>query len=130
MSDQPAPAETDSAAAEPALVSFDHFAKLNLRTALVEKVENHPKADKLYLLTLKLGDGDDAETRQIVAGIKPYRTPEELEGKTIIIVANLEPAKIRGVESRGMLMAAGGKGGVPFGLLTVDSPVPPGTPIS
>src|SRR3989338_4815670 len=74
---------------------------LDLRVAKVEKVADHPEADKLYVL-----DIDVCHKRQIVAGIKPYYKKEELEGKNIIVVSNLKPAKLRGVVSQGMLLAA------------------------
>jgi methionyl-tRNA synthetase len=78
-------------------------AKVDLRTAKILSVERHPKADKLYIETL-----DDGETteRQIVSGLVPYYEAEELSGRTIIIVNNLKPAKLRGVKSQGMLLAA------------------------
>jgi len=74
---------------------------LDLRIAKIEKVNDHPKADKLYVL-----DIDAGKKRQIVAGIKENYKKEELEGKNIIIVANLKPAKLRSVVSQGMLLAA------------------------
>ena len=74
---------------------------LDLRVAKVEKVADHPEADKLYVLDIDVG-----HKRQIVAGIKPYYKKEELEGKNIIVVSNLKPAKLRGVVSQGMLLAA------------------------
>ena len=105
-------------------ISYEEFRKVQLRTATVKKVENHPNADKLYVLTINLGN----ETRQIVAGMKPYYNPDEMEGKLIIIVANLEPAKLRGVESNGMLLAADdGKGKVI--LLTTDKKIDNGVEI-
>jgi methionyl-tRNA synthetase len=87
-------------------------------------VERVPDTDKLMRLQLNLGN----EKRQIVAGIAQHYTPEELVGKTIIIVANLEPVKIRGVESNGMLLAARDK--KELRLLTVDNPAGPGIRIS
>jgi methionyl-tRNA synthetase len=75
---------------------------IDLRVARIERVERHPKADKLYIETISLGD----ETRQIVSGLVPYYREEELQGRNIILVYNLKPAKLRGVESQGMLLAA------------------------
>ena len=75
---------------------------LDLRVARIEKVERHPKADKLYIETISLGN----ETRQIVSGLVPYYKEEELEGRNIILVCNLKSANLRGVESQGMLLAA------------------------
>lgn len=74
---------------------------LDLRVAKVEKVSDHPEADKLYILDIDVG-----HKRQIVAGIKPYYKKEELEGKNIVVVSNLKPAKLRGIVSQGMLLAA------------------------
>src|SRR5215468_450476 len=84
-------------------VSFDDFARLDLRIARVVKAEDHPKADRL--LRLQLDDGSGTP-RQICAGIKGYYRAEDLVGRLIVIVANLEPRMIRGEESRGMLLAA------------------------
>ena len=82
----------------------DRFSRLvDLRTAKIVKIERHPKADKLYIETLD--DGSGAE-RVIVSGLVPFYKEEELLGKTIVLVNNLKPAKLRGVESRGMLLAA------------------------
>lgn len=85
------------------IIPFDEFAKVDLRVARIVQAENHPSADKL--LKLQLDDGSGTP-RQICAGIRGYYKPEELVGRLIIIVANLEPRKIRGEESRGMLLAA------------------------
>lgn len=109
MSQVPSSAAPASAAAAPAgpvakpIIPFDEFAKVDLRVARIVQAENHPSADKL--LKLQLDDGSGTP-RQICAGIKGYYKPEELVGRLIIIVANLEPRKIRGEESRGMLLAA------------------------
>ncbi|MCE5201630.1 MAG: methionine--tRNA ligase [Synergistaceae bacterium] len=83
-------------------VSIDDFSKLEFRVALVEKVEAVPKADKLYILSLDLG----YEKRTIVSSIREFYKPEDLEGKKIIVLCNLKPAKFRGVLSNGMLLAA------------------------
>lgn len=84
-------------------IAFDEFAKVDLRVAKVIKAEEHPNADRLLKLQVDDGSG---ETRQICAGVKAYYKPEDLVGKTIVIVANLASRKIRGEESRGMLLAA------------------------
>jgi methionyl-tRNA synthetase len=84
-------------------ITFDDFAKVDLRVARVVKAEPHPNADKL--LKLQLDDGSGTP-RQICAGIRAQYTPEELVGKLIVIVANLAPRQLRGEESRGMLLAA------------------------
>ncbi len=84
------------------MVKEDPFAKLNLRVAIIEDVQSHPNADKLYVVKIHLGK----EHRQLVAGIKAFYRPEDLVGKKIIVVANLKPAQLRGVESQGMMLAA------------------------
>jgi methionyl-tRNA synthetase len=73
-----------------------------LRVAKITEVKRHPNADKLYIETISVGD----EERVIVSGLVPYYSKEDLEGKHIILAANLKPAKLRGVESNGMLLAA------------------------
>jgi len=98
-------------------VSFDDFAKLDLRVGKIVEVSDHPNADRLYLVKVDLGD----EVRQLVAGLKKYYKPEELLNKTVVIVANLEPKKLRGVESQGMLLAA--DDGERVALLTPDKEI-------
>ena len=105
-------------------IAFDDFGKIELRTAIVLSAERVQGADKLLKLQIDLGD----EKRQIVAGIAQYYTPEDMVGKTIIVVANLQPAKIRGVESNGMLLAA--KKGDGLVLLSTDKDIEPGAKIS
>jgi len=83
------------------MVTIQDFQKLDIRACTILKVEDHPAADKLYVLQIDFGD----EQRQIVAGIKNSYTKEELVNKQIFVIKNLEPAVIRGVESNGMLMA-------------------------
>ena len=84
------------------LITIDDFGKIKLKVAEVVSVEDHPNADKLLVLKLKLGE----ETRQVVSGIKKYYNGEELVGKKVIVVTNLKPIKLRGVESYGMILAA------------------------
>lgn len=84
-------------------ITFDDFAKVDLRIARVVKAEPHPNADKL--LRLQVDDGSGTP-RQICAGIRAQYAPEELVGKLVVIVANLAPRQLRGEESRGMLLAA------------------------
>lgn len=83
-------------------ITYDDFAKIDLRVATILVAEFHPNADRLFKLQIDLGDSK----RQICAGIKGFYQPEELVGKQIIVVTNLEPRKIRGEESNGMLLAA------------------------
>lgn len=84
------------------LITIDDFDRVKLRTAKIVNCENHPKADKLLVLTLDLGD----ETRQVVSGIKEFYTSEDLIGKKVVVVVNLKPVKLRGIESKGMILAA------------------------
>ena len=109
-------------------ITFDDFAKLDIRVAKVLEVRNHPNADKLYCMTIDLG----TEKRQIIAGLRPYMPPEALLGKSIIVVTNMEPRKMRGLESNGMLLAASaGEGDARRVVaLIADGEVPPGSPIS
>lgn len=84
------------------MITIDEFAKVELRVATIKAVEPHPNADRLLVMKIDLGD----EERQLVAGIRAHYTPEDLVGKQIVVVANLQPATLRGVESQGMLLAA------------------------
>ncbi|MFP4613581.1 MAG: methionine--tRNA ligase [Spirochaetaceae bacterium] len=77
--------------------------RVDLRAARIESVERHPKADKLYIETV---DDGSSKERTIVSGLVPYYAPEDLQGRTVVLVSNLRPAKLRGVESQGMLLAA------------------------
>ena len=104
-------------------ISIDDFAKVELRVAQIKTVEKVENADKLYKLTIDLG----SEQRTIVSGIVPYYTQEELLNKKIVVVANLKPAKLRGIVSNGMLLAAGD--GDLVKLLTVDDSIANGTKI-
>ena len=97
-------------------IEINDFAKLDLRTAIVKSAEKVEGADKLLKLKLELGD----EMRQIVAGIAEHYSVEDIIGKTIIIVANMKPAVIRGVESNGMLLAASTDESVT--VLTIENP--------
>lgn len=103
-------------------ITIDDFFKVQLRTAIITHAENVPKSDKLVKLKVDLG----FEKRQVVAGIAKSFKPEELIGKKIIMVANLKPAKLMGLESQGMILAVdNGQGGV--SLLEVDENIKPGT---
>ncbi len=84
------------------MINIEEFRKLELRVGVVKSAEVHPKADRLLVLKVDLG----TEERQIVAGIRAHYQPEELVGKQVVVVANLEPAVLRGVESQGMVLAA------------------------
>lgn len=102
-------------------ITFDEFTKLDLRVAKITTVEEIEGADKLLKITLDVGE--EIGERTVAAGIKEYYSPEELVGKTVVYLANLEPRKIRGVVSQGMLMAAGD---VEAKLLTPDGDAAPG----
>jgi len=106
---------------ESSLVEFADFKKLEFRTARVLACEAVPKTDKLLKLTLDLGH----EKRTVVSGIAGAYSPETIVGKTVIVVANLKPAKLRGIVSEGMVLAAGEES--VLGLATIDNEVPPGT---
>jgi methionine--tRNA ligase beta chain len=106
------------------MVSFEDFKKLDLRIAEIIEVSDHPNADKLYIIKIKVDD----ETKQIIAGIRQSYGPEELKGRKIVVVNNLEPVKIRGEESNGMLLAAIDNGS-PV-ILTPEKNVPSGSKIS
>ena len=105
------------------LVEITDFAKIKLKTAKVLTAERVEGADKLLKLSIEVG----SEKRPLVAGVAQYYTPEEMVGKTIVIVANLKPAVIRGVESAGMLLAA--KSGKKLALVTVEGDIPSGANI-
>jgi len=118
-------ASAEEAGAETNLVTFDDFSKLDLRIAEVLEAEKVLKTDKLLRLQIRVGE----ENRQIVAGVAENYSPEEIVGKQIVIVANLQPAKIRGVESQGMLLAA--REGKSLRLITVDGGnIPSGASVS
>ena len=106
---------------ENGLISIDDFAKVDLRVAEVISAEKVQGADKLLRLQVKVGD----EVRQIVSGIAKHYTPESLLGKRIVVVANLKPAKLWGIESAGMLLAASNEEGLT--LVTTDAPIATGT---
>jgi len=119
---------TDEESPEPAeagtpMITFDDFGKLDLRVAKILEVNDIPKADRLYRLTVDLGD----ETRTCVAGIKASYKPEELIGQSIVVVANLEPVTLRGVQSECMLLAAKGE---QLSLVGPARAVDPGTTVS
>jgi methionyl-tRNA synthetase len=118
------PKKPESAAADDAgKISFDEFGKVDLRVAKIVSAEPVPKAKKLLKLVVDLGE----EQRQVVAGIAEAYAPEQLVGKKVIFVANLKPATIRGVESQGMILAAGDQ--EILALSALDRDVPPGTKV-
>lgn len=90
------------------MVTIDDFKNFEIRIATIKEVQDHPNADKLYVLKVDLGD----KQKQLVAGIKASYTKESLVGKQIAMINNLEPAVIRGEESQGMLLAAQDESGI------------------
>ena len=102
-------------------ISIQGFSEIDLRVAEIKAVEEHPDADKLLVLKIDTGDGE----KQLVTGIKNHYSAEELVGKKIIVVNNLAPAVLRGVESQGMLLAARDSDKVV--LLTTEKDVEPGS---
>lgn len=124
-------AQSSLAPAKPE-ITFEEFAKVDLRIATITAAENHPNADRLLKLTLDDGTGTP---RQICAGVKAFYKAEDLLGKQIVIVANLAPRKLRGEESRGMLLAAsnapkGDNSDRQVVLLSPMSPIDPGSVVS
>ncbi len=115
--EQPAPAAPDEQ------IDIDLFARIKLRVATIEKVEAVPKSKKLLQIQLDLGE---LGKRQIVSGIAQHYTAEDLVGRQIVVVANLKPAKLMGVESHGMLLAASTEGDTSLALLAPDKAIPAG----
>lgn len=97
-----APAKPAAPAGPPAVITYDDFAKLDLRVATVLECKAHPNADKLWVLQIDLG----GEKRQICAGLRQHVTAEQMVGQQIVVVANLAPRPLRGEISHGMLLAA------------------------
>jgi methionyl-tRNA synthetase len=107
-------------------ISYDDFAKLEFKVGKILKVEDHPKADKLLVLTVDLGED---KPRTIVAGLKKFYTKENLVGKKAVFVANLAPANLRGVESNGMILAAGNADDSEVYILTPEKDIKEGSKI-
>ena len=105
------------------IAEFSDWEKLDLRVGEIEKVEDIEGADKLYKLTINIGD----ETRTVCAGIKKYYSKDDLKGKKIILIANLAPRKLRGIESQGMILAAVNKEESEIVLITPDSDIEVGS---
>ncbi len=105
------------------MASIEDLKKFEFRVAEIESAAPHPNADRLYVLNIKVGE----VRKQIVAGIRKHYTEEELKGKKIIVVNNLDPAVIRGVESNGMLLAA--SEGEILTLVTPERPIPDGAQV-
>ena len=99
------------------MATYEEFRKIELKIARIKEVNDHPNADKLYIIIVEVGD----KTKQIIAGIKNYYKKEDLIGREIVLVDNLDPAVIRGVESNGMLLAASDDKGI--SIITPDREV-------
>jgi len=99
------------------MATYDDFKKLEFRVAKIKDVAEHPNADRLYVITVDMGD----KTKQIVAGIRNFYKKEDLIGKFVVVVDNLDPAVLRGVESNGMLLAASDDVGL--SIITLDKEV-------
>ncbi len=99
------------------MATYDDFKKIEFRVAKVKDVIEHPNADKLYVVTVDLGD----RTKQVVAGIRNFYKKEDLIGKFVVVVDNLDPVSLRGVESNGMLLAASDDAGL--SIVTLDKEV-------
>lgn len=107
-------------------IQFDDFLKLDLRVATIKQAEAHPRADKLIVLQVDLG----TEQRQIIAGLRGFYEPQALVGKQIVVLTNLSPRNMRGMESNGMLLAAVDEDQSSVVLLTTDKEVTPGWSVS
>lgn len=108
-----------------AYLDFETFMQVNLRVGKIVSVEDHPNADKLYVV--RLDDGSD-EGRTICAGLKEHYAPTDMEGKSVVFVENLKPRALRGVTSEGMMLAADdGNGRVK--LITLDGDIAPGSQV-
>ena len=106
---QPPQAPAPSSPPTPPIVSIEEFQKLVFRVGTIVSAEHHPNADRLIVLSVDLGEG---APRQLVAGIKSSYQPSDLIGKQVVVVANLKPATLRGVESHGMALAASDEAGI------------------
>ena len=111
---------------KPDVVLFEDFHKLDLRIAKIVEAIEHPNADRLFLLKIDLG----SEQRQLCAGLRGHYTVEQLVGKSIVVVANLVPRKVRGELSQGMLLAAGNEDHSQVILLTTEADIAPGSSVS
>jgi methionyl-tRNA synthetase len=90
------------------MAAYEDFKKIELKIAVIKEAADHPNADRLFVLTVDLGD----RTKQIIAGIKNHYRKEDLIGRQVVVVDNLDPAMLRGVESQGMLLAASDENGM------------------
>jgi len=128
MSTEPSSGQPQQPASSPAgdRIAFDDFAKVQMRVGKVVEATNHPNADKLIILKVDLG----TEQRQLCAGLRGYYEAEDLVGRLIVVVMNLAPRKMRGVESDGMLLAASSPDHSRVILLTPEAALEPGAVVS
>ena len=110
----------------PGIITFDDFAKIDLRVARVVEARAHPNADRLLVLKVDLG----TEQRQIVAGIRAFYQPEDLVGKLVVVVKNLAPRAMRGEESQGMLLAASNEDKSQVIIISPGSEIAPGAKVA
>lgn len=106
------------------MITIEDFSKVELKVGTVLEAEEMEESEKLIKLVVDLGEG---QPRQVLAGVKQWYKPEDLKGKQVVIVANLEPRLMMGLESQGMMLAADSESGPIF--LTTPKEVPPGTKI-
>jgi len=118
-----APAMTETQQSRDDFIEFDDFTKVDLRVAVVKEAERVEKSKKLLKLIV---DAGEAQPRQILAGISEHYAPEDLIGRRVVIVANLKPRKLMGLESQGMVLAASDDNGL--SVLGLDKDVEPGSP--
>jgi len=107
-------------------IPYSDFEKLDLRIGTILNVEDHPKADKLYVLKIDLGE---SAPRTIVAGLKTKYTHEQLKGKQAVFVANLESVTLRGIQSEGMILAASDENKENVFIIKPDKEIQPGSKI-
>ena len=105
------------------VITLEEFKRIELRVGEILAAEPVPSTDRLYKLTVDLGE----ERRTVVAGLAQSYTPDELHGLKVVVVANLAPARIRGIESQGMLLGVGCEEVKSVALLTLNRPMPNGT---
>ncbi|NQV04425.1 MAG: methionine--tRNA ligase subunit beta [Candidatus Omnitrophica bacterium] len=105
------------------MIPFEDFKKLSMKIARIKEVKDHPNADKLYVIKVDIG----GEEREVVAGIKKAYKPEDLKEKLVVVVDNLETATIRGVESKGMILAT--QDGDKLAVLSPDKDISPGSTV-
>jgi methionyl-tRNA synthetase len=119
-----APAPAAAAGDGAPRITIDEFARVDLRVGQVVAAEAVPKSKKLLKLRVSLG----SEERTVLAGIAEHYAPADLVGKKVVVVANLQPAKLMGIESQGMVLAGSAESGL--GVLTLDRDLPPGAKVT